>query len=410
MTVRFHPLISDTDHFPKAKVPILPVMNFGMGLGASRPDSPSRFMASDPLFLRSGRVALAHAFQAAGVGRGDTVLIPAYHCVAMVEPAIWLQATIVFYHLNPDLSADLNDLATKLRQGVKALLLPHYFGFPQPLVVIRRLCDRHGVKLIEDCAHAFFGQTQGCPLGSVGDFAIASTMKFFPGMDGGMLCANRRPLEYLGARTPGLHRQLQAIANSIEIAATYRRLGPLGCLARLGFRLADKFRHQRVENETIPHEPDKAADNLSRMHWFCPTDLGQAGSWVSLWLLRGSHKAAVVRRRREHYQYMLERLRHVPRAWPLFPELPSTVVPYVFPLMLEHPEHDFSALKACGVPIWRWEELAESDCQVSLQYRLRLLQLPCHQALRRWELDWMISTIIKILSINPSVPSHVSYA
>jgi hypothetical protein len=54
--------------------------------------------------------------------------------------------------------------------------------------------------------------------------------------------------------------------------------------------------------------------------------------------------------------------------------------------------------------------LADSDCQVSLQYRLRLLQLPCHQALRRWELDWMISTIVEVLSINPSVPYHGSYA
>jgi len=410
MTMRLHPLISDTHQFPKAKVPILPVMNFGMVLGSSRSKSPSRFMTSDPLYLRSGSVALAHALQAAGVDRDDTVLIPAYHCVAMVEPALWLQAKIVFYHLKPNLSADIQDLAAKLHQDVKALLLPHYFGFPQPLVAIRRLCDRHGVKLIEDCAHAFFGQTEGYMLGSVGDFAIASTMKFFPGIDGGMLCANRSPFGPFATCAPGLYRQLQALANSIEIAATYRRLGLFGFLMRLGFQVAYRLRRQRVDRETIQDEPNHAAETISHMRWFCPADMGQAGSWVSLWLLRSSHKAVVVRRRRDHYQYMLERLRHVPRAQPLFPELPSTVVPYVFPLILEQPEHDFPALKARGVPIWRWEELADSDCQVSLQYRLRLLQLPCHQALRRWELDWMISTIVEVLSINPSVPYHGSYA
>jgi len=34
--------------------------------------------------------------------------------------------------------------------------------------------------------------------------------------------------------------------------------------------------------------------------------------------------------------------------------------------------------------------MAMTDCPVSRDYRLRLLQLPCHQGLREEELDWML--------------------
>jgi hypothetical protein len=225
-----------------------------------------------------------------------------------------------------------------------------------------------------------------------------------------MLCANSHPLGSIVVRSSSLLYQLKAIVNNVENATAYHRLGLFGRLLHMGARVGHGVRCRLPYGEALQYETDHGFEVSNDLRWFNPDELGQAGSLVSRWLVRYSNKAAVGRRRREHYLYLLEHLRHVPHACPLFPELPSGVVPYIFPLVIERPERDFLALKVRGVPIWRWEELAESDCQVSQQYRLRLLQLPCHQALRQQELDWMIHHITEVLETKSSVPYNVSYS
>ena len=128
----------------------------------------------------SGRVAIALALRHLGIRPGEQVLLPAYHCTAMVEPVQWASAAPVFYRIHPDTSVDLEHLQRLLTPLTRAVIVVHYFGFPQQLSSLRAFCDTHRLALIEDCAHAFFGEEAGRPLGSCGDYAIASAMKFFP--------------------------------------------------------------------------------------------------------------------------------------------------------------------------------------------------------------------------------------
>jgi hypothetical protein len=48
------------------------------------------------------------------------------------------------------------------------------------------------------------------------------------------------------------------------------------------------------------------------------------------------------------------------------------------------------------MPIWRWDEMAVSNCPIASSYRLRLLHLPCHQELTATEMDWMTSVLIAV--------------
>ena len=68
----------------------------------------------------------------------------------------------------------------------------------------------------------------------------------------------------------------------------------------------------------------------------------------------------------------------------------------MFALLLERPETDFSRLKRLGVPMWRWDEMARSECPIAQRYRMALVHLPCHQSLSRGELDWMIGTVERV--------------
>ena len=44
-------------------------------------------------------VAIALALKQMGIGPGDTVLVPSYHCASMIEPVIWAGATPLFYRI-----------------------------------------------------------------------------------------------------------------------------------------------------------------------------------------------------------------------------------------------------------------------------------------------------------------------
>ena len=70
----------------------------------------------------------------------------------------------------------------------------------------------------------------------------------------------------------------------------------------------------------------------------------------------------------------------------------------MFPLVLDHPAEDFRRLKYRGVPIWRWDELAVSDCEVTQAYRRSLLQLPCHEDLRLEERTWLAEALRAVLA------------
>jgi hypothetical protein len=74
-------------------------------------------------------------------------------------------------------------------------------------------------------------------------------------------------------------------------------------------------------------------------------------------------------------------------------------VPYAFPLLIDAAGMGFHRLKMAGIPLWRWEDMAITDCAISRDYRLRVLQLPCHQELRAEELGWMIHTVQTLLAV-----------
>ena len=69
-------------------------------------------------------------------------------------------------------------------------MLIHYLGFPGPVQEVRALCQRRGLALIEDCAHALFSRLGDRSLGTFGDLAIFSPWKSLPLPDGGLLRVN----------------------------------------------------------------------------------------------------------------------------------------------------------------------------------------------------------------------------
>jgi hypothetical protein len=277
-------------------------------------------------------------------------------------------------------------------------MITHFFGFPQHSRLIRDFCDSHHLLLLEDCAHAFFGLQDGLPLGSYGDYAIASAMKFFPVFDGGCLISSRHSLDRIRPEPAGAVFQLKAVMDSLERAFAHRS----SRLARFFFKLPLHLKRQLWSNIKAHSQGGITATSYTPPaseggFGFDTAWLDKAMSLYSKWVMQGTSQKRIIEQRRKNFLRLLDALSTLPRCRPLHTALPDTVVPYVFPLWVEKPEIVFPELKRKRVPILRWDFLADKIdatlCPVSSDMALKLFQFPCHQELKPEELEWMITQI-----------------
>ena len=398
MTIYFNTINSDAQFYPKPNLPVQPIFNFlTLTSRLSNDPQPSAFIKQG-VFFSNARICLAHAFVLSGVNVDSAVLIPAYHCGSMVEPALFLNAEVLLYQLEPNLSPKqyhLEELINNSTKPIRAMLLPHYFGFPQNISHWRTFCDVNNIKLIEDCAHAFFGTTgDGKTLGTFGNYAVASVRKFFSSPDGGILIGENLPPTSLPTIKPNFKRQLYAILQLFLLSAEFGRLGTLGQFILQLDKWRSRRRNHSLSEQTIPSK-----EGSKTMQWNCfdPALMQVKGLGASYILMSYSRFQDIIGLRRRNYVRLIEGITGIQHLKPLFPELPDHVVPYMLPVVLESGEADFDRLKRAGIPLWRWEELAISDCQVSQRYRLQLLQIPCHQDIASSDIDWIISQLSEIL-------------
>jgi perosamine synthetase len=391
--------------FPPAKVPVKPVLSLAAFFsgGAARP--PSILDVGVPTLVTSGRIAIALALREMGIGPGDAVLVPAFHCASMIEPVIWSGATPVFYRVNADTSVDLDDVAAKLNPSSKVLMATNYFGFPQDLSALRAFCDARGLKLLEDCAHCFLGEHKGQPVGSYGDYAIASSMKFFPMYEGGLLVSNRHPLAHVKLESGGKGFEVKAALNALEESFSYGRLGLVKLLLRLPMAAKDlvwstiKKRQPAGVQSLVPGSSEGGFG-------FDPAWLSKRSSSFSRLMLRLVSRPRMGALRRQNYLKLASALEGLPGCRPLFASLPDGVYPWVFPLILtKQPLPIFNLLKSQGVPIIRfgeylWPGVDASVCANTIELSRRVMSFACHQELRDEDLDWMISKIKEALQLH----------
>ncbi|MET0081694.1 MAG: hypothetical protein ABW079_01680 [Sedimenticola sp.] len=130
--------------------------------------------------------------------------------------------------------------------------------------------------------------------------------------------------------------------------------------------------------------------------WLIREDRDWDISLVSRSQVMRANGECIASRRRELFSKYLAQLKGL-SALPLFSELPHDVAPYIFLLLLDKPTRDFAPLKQAALPLYRWEEMAVTDCTVADDYRQRLVKLPCHQSLSDYEVAWMIAKLRELL-------------
>jgi|SRR5581483_3958261 len=335
---------------------------------------------------RAGVFRAVRAFLGDGEG---AVLMPAYHHGVEVQSVRAAGARIVFYRVDANMRADLDDVAEKLLlPDVRALYLTHFVGFAQPAAEARHLCDQLGVKLIEDCALSLFSRApDGIPLGARGDAAIFCLYKTLPLPHGGLLIAPSVPWQR--APSPPLASTLHHVAGQF-LAHLELRDFLAGATLR---RLARSAAHATV---------DRVVDTVrTGTQALDPRDLQLGASRLLPPLLARTDGEQVVQRRRRNFKRLAEALDGV--VEPIGHPLPPGCCPLFLPVRVQDKARVVQALHAAGVEaidFWNSHDPACDITQFPEVARLRreVLELPCHQSLDDDDIDRVARAVKRILA------------
>jgi dTDP-4-amino-4,6-dideoxygalactose transaminase len=142
------------------------------------------------LCLANGTIALVAALQAAGIRFGDEVIVPAYTWDGTATAVLFAGGVPVFADVDPDTYClDVESARKAITPRTKALLPVHLAMRFADMDALSDLARAHGLKLIEDCAHAHGGQYRGRGAGSIGDIGCFSFQesKLMTSGEGGMV-------------------------------------------------------------------------------------------------------------------------------------------------------------------------------------------------------------------------------
>lgn len=151
--------------------------------------------------VNSATAGLHLAFEAMGVGPGTEVLVPTWTFTATAEAVRYLGGDPVLVDVDPvTLCIDLADAERRVTERTVAIAPVHYSGLSVPDAALTAFAAQHGLKVIEDAAHAFPTLNEGTLVGAGGHaatvFSFYATKTMTTG-EGGMVVT---PDEALASR------------------------------------------------------------------------------------------------------------------------------------------------------------------------------------------------------------------
>ncbi|MGI9205278.1 MAG: DegT/DnrJ/EryC1/StrS family aminotransferase [Woeseiaceae bacterium] len=126
----------------------------------------------------NGTDAIYIALRMLGIGPGDEVITTAATWISTSETISQTGATPVFVDVDEYYLIDVEKIEEAVTSRTKAIIPVHLYGQAVDMTGILRICEKHNLRLIEDCAQAHFASWQGQRVGTFGDIA---TFSFYPG-------------------------------------------------------------------------------------------------------------------------------------------------------------------------------------------------------------------------------------
>ena len=390
-----------------------PVLPLAAALGSGPRTSGRPFPLDQPRLLLtfSGTAAIHQALLALDLPPESTVLCPGFNCGHEIEPVVRLGLRVRCYRVGGDLQVDLADIERRMDDSVRALLVTHYFGFAQPLAELRALCDRRGVRLVEDCAHALLSDDAEGRMGRVGDVAVYSIRKTLPLPHGGAVLFNDEsiPLPSGLRRPPALTTWLKALGLVRKAAIDRaRERGSWHDLVTLG-ALTPLVAASELLERTYPGAATACYDPDDDDFGFDGAILEWGMAPYSRGLLDRLEWRGIADRRRHNYRVLAAGVREVAGCELPLPELDDHTCPLFLPVLVGRRMEVFRHLirEQIFAAMWwdqrhpaaDWSELPEA-----VHLKERLLALPVHQDVDDEQLGRVLSVLRGCPALHHSTP------
>lgn len=305
---------------------------------------------------------------------GKEVLVPSYHHGVEIEALVDAGAKPIFYRVGSKWDVDLEDVERRITKDTRALYITHYAGFPGPVVEMKKLAEKYGLPLVEDCALSLLSADGDIKLGTVGDIGIFCLYKTLPTPNGGALVVNGEKRYSIPKLPPPntastFSHTMSALLKNVEMRGGTAGRWLRSSIRALGHGAVKAGNVERVATGTM---------HFNRAH----VDLGI--SPLTLKLAQGMDMQQIVENRRRNYFFLLGRLRDV--SAPLFNELGPGVCPLFYPMVVDDKPRVMEELHAAGVhavDFWRDYHPACNPAEFPEVMKLRssIVEIPCHQDL-----------------------------
>ena len=148
--------------------------------------------------MTNGTAALEVVLAALGVGPSDEVIVPDFTFIATASAVLAAGALPVLVDVTPDTYClDPTLVEERITDRTKAIIAVHMGGHSADLDRLPEIARRHGIRLVEDSAHAHGSEWKGRKIGAIGDIGTFSfqASKLITAGEGGIMITNDDELE-----------------------------------------------------------------------------------------------------------------------------------------------------------------------------------------------------------------------
>ncbi len=163
------------------------------------------------VWMSNGTTTLQCALLALGIGKGDEVIVPGVTWIATAQAPLYIGAVPVIVDIDPNtMCMDPVKFEEAITPRTKAVIPVHLYSALANMDEINRIAAKHGIKVIEDCAHAHGTKQHGKGAGTMGCYGSFSFQmtKLMTGGEGGCLVTNDERLADYALRTSHIGKSL----------------------------------------------------------------------------------------------------------------------------------------------------------------------------------------------------------
>jgi perosamine synthetase len=138
----------------------------------------------------NGTAALETALYAAGIGKGDEIIMPSFTIISCALAAIRMGAVPVLVDAESETwNMDVAQIEARITKKTKAIMPVHIYGHPVDMDPVMQLAKKYDLLVVEDAAEVHGAEYKGRKCGSIGHISAFSfyANKIITTGEGGMV-------------------------------------------------------------------------------------------------------------------------------------------------------------------------------------------------------------------------------